>query len=135
MTAPSAIRLALWSALGASLAVLATLFLFDPTRHGFYPQCALHQLTGLYCPGCGALRATHELLHGRILAAFRLNALFVLSAPPAAYYIGRILYAYIKRTPLPTIIHAGWIWAAAAVVITFGICRNLPVASLAWMRP
>ena len=135
MTAPQAMRFALWLGLGASLAVLAILFLFDPAQHGFYPQCMLHQLTGLYCPGCGVLRASHELLHGRILAAFRLNALFVVGALLIASYMGRVFHAHIKGAPLPTVFHVGWIWAAVAVVICFGVFRNLPIANLAWMRP
>lgn len=31
------------------------------------PPCAIHALTGLFCPGCGGTRAVNALLHGKIL--------------------------------------------------------------------
>ena len=47
----------------------ATAFLYavDPSRHAVYPQCLLYNTTGIYCAGCGATRAIHALLHGRVL--------------------------------------------------------------------
>lgn len=33
----------------------------------YYPPCAFHMLTGLYCPGCGGTRAVRALMHGRLL--------------------------------------------------------------------
>ena len=29
------------------------------------PTCALHYVTGYYCPGCGGTRAINALLHGQ----------------------------------------------------------------------
>src|SRR5215469_5393002 len=57
----------------------AVLFFFDPTKNNFYPVCQFHLLTGLYCPGCGATRATYQLLHGNFLMALHDNALYVIS--------------------------------------------------------
>ncbi len=60
--------LALPSLVVAILMALAgiVLFCFDPERCGFYPICIFHQSTGLLCPGCGSLRAMHQLLHGHL---------------------------------------------------------------------
>ena len=48
----------------AALGSGAVLFFFDPAKHGFYPVCVFHALTGWNCPGCGATRAAYQLLHG-----------------------------------------------------------------------
>ena len=62
----------------AALGSGAVLFFFDPAKHGFYPICLFHSLTGWNCPGCGATRAAYQLLHGHLLRALQDNALFVL---------------------------------------------------------
>src|SRR6266550_1487519 len=69
------------------VACVAVLYFFNPAEHGFYPSCLFYKTTGLLCPGCGTLRAVHQLLHGHIAAAFRLNALFVLSIPVLGWWL------------------------------------------------
>jgi len=101
-------------------ASVLTLFLFDPAHYHFYPTCYFHLLTGLYCPGCGALRATHQLLHGHIGAAARLNLLVVLSLPAAALW--RLLG-----------IRPRWIWILLACCAAFTVARNVPGGE--WLSP
>ena len=50
--------------LGGVAVALATLATVDPNQPGHYPTCPFLATTGFYCPGCGALRAVHDLLHG-----------------------------------------------------------------------
>src|SRR6266536_3764949 len=59
----------------------AFLYNFNPSQFSFYPTCLFYKTTGLLCPGCGTLRAMHQLLHGQIQGAFRFNALLVSSLP------------------------------------------------------
>src|SRR5258708_5652874 len=59
----------------------AFLYAVDPNRHSVYPQCLLYKATGIYCAGCGATRALHALLHGRVVEALHDNALFVAALP------------------------------------------------------
>ena len=47
----------------------------------------LARLTGWDCPGCGTLRAAHQLTHGNLAAAWRLNPLAVALAP-VAFWLG-----------------------------------------------
>lgn len=105
---------------------LALLFLFDPARHAFYPVCLFKRMTGYDCPGCGGLRALHHLLRGDLWQAFRLNPLVVVGLP--------LLGVWAIRTWLnpPGKRRSGktsalfWAWLLLAVVVLFGVLRNLP---------
>src|SRR5580700_3882658 len=66
----------------------AFLYAVDPNRHAVYPQCLLYNATGIYCAGCGATRAIHALLHGRVLEALHDNALFVAALPLILFVAG-----------------------------------------------
>ncbi len=129
-------RFLLWPwVLIAVLAVSAgaVLFWFDPSRFAFYPACQFHRLTGLQCPGCGSLRALHQLLHGRLAAAFHFNALLVVSLPALAWWTGRRLIGLWKGQSLPDGIRPAWLWCALAATLAFGVLRNLPLPQLAWL--
>ncbi len=105
----------------------ALLWWFDPAEISL-PLCSFHAWTGLECPGCGATRATHELLHGRLLAALRCNALWVLSLPLVAYVAVSELRVLAGHRALPgKPARPAWFWLAIAVVVTvFFVLRNLP---------
>lgn len=104
----------------------AVLYCFDPAQVGFYPRCQFHALTGLQCPGCGGLRAVHALLHGHVASALRLNALLVAALPLGAGLAG---WRWSRRRRCPEKHAPGaaaWLWILLAVVIAFGVMRNLP---------
>jgi hypothetical protein len=73
------------------------------------------------------MRAAHQLLHGHFAAAWRLNPLTV-SFLPVALWLGLrewVWQFYGKRWPgLVTRPVFGWVFLA--VVLLFGIVRNLP---------
>jgi len=66
------------------VAMVGTLFFFDPSMASFYPPCLFRTFFGLECPGCGSLRAAHQLLHGNLGAAWALNRTVVVALPLAA---------------------------------------------------
>jgi hypothetical protein len=128
-TSPARARFPAWPVLlAAALAAPAVmvLYVFDPARSGFYPICYFHQLTGWQCPGCGALRAMHQLLHGHLAAAFRFNALLVLGLPPLAWFALASVLPLQRRQPLAACLRPAWLWCLLAVVVAFGVGRNLP---------
>jgi len=133
-TAP--VRLADWkkTIFFSSLALCAVgvliFFAFDPTKVSIFPVCLFHQFTGLDCPGCGAQRALHQLLHGNIILALRLNAIFVLSLPIWAFYGPRFISRALKGEP--TGLKSRWLWAYLIAWLVFGFLRNLPVPIFAW---
>ena len=59
---------------GAAIAALAgAVYLYFHNPHSYPLPCVFYSLTGFYCPGCGAGRASYSLLHGRFLDAFCYN--------------------------------------------------------------
>jgi hypothetical protein len=111
--------------LSAAIVSAVVLYVFNPATSGFYPFCPLHRLTGLLCPGCGSLRALHELLHGNLVAAFHLNALLVLSLPVLAAFAMRWLYRRSRGQPVSYGISGRTFWTGFVIVVLFGVFRNL----------
>jgi hypothetical protein len=114
----------------ATLAAIAglVLYCFDPSYCSGYPVCRFHQATGLLCPGCGSLRALHQLLHGHWAAAFRFNPLLVSSLPLVAWLAGRAAAKLWRGQSAAIAIHPAWLWGGLAVSLAFGILRNLHLA-------
>src|SRR6202161_4797915 len=116
--------------LAAMLAVCAAgvvmLRVFDPATSGIFPPCPVHYLTGWYCPGCGSLRALHQLLHGNLGAAWALNPLTVILLPFLTYGMASYAVFEIRGRHLPRLfLPAVSIRALCAVIILFGIARNI----------
>lgn len=126
-----------WLPVGVLTAVAAAatvLYTVDPNEPGHYPTCPFLMLTGWWCPGCGALRGTHDLLHGDVAGAAARNPLLLLAAP----YLVVALVAWLlrrsgRRVPRSTSAPPWVIWAIFVVVIGFGVLRNLP--GMAWLSP
>jgi hypothetical protein len=130
-------RMAIGGILGvcAALVAAAVLFTFDPAQYGFYPVCAFHRTTGLLCPGCGASRAAHQLLHGDLIAAMHFNAFFVCSLPLLGWLAVRFAVLKLRNQPATINIQPVWLWSILVLLIVFGIARNLPFAHAAWLAP
>jgi hypothetical protein len=121
-----------WSRLGVATAVLGValggfiLFLFNPGEHSFFPICFFHQATGLLCPGCGSLRAMHQLLHGHLATAFRFNELLVLALPCLAWFGARWGLNTFRGQPPRVAVSGRWLWTVLALIVAFSVWRNLP---------
>lgn len=121
----------------------AILYCFNPVQFGFYPKCAFYHTTGLLCPGCGSLRALHQLLHGNLSEAVRFNAVLVLFLPVFLLYAA--IYLVLRQWPFALLLRGAssgtiarlesllkvrplWLWIGFALLVLFGILRNLPFA-------
>ena len=138
LRAPAVSPRVLWGlAAGAVVPVAAVLYRFSPLEVGWYPRCVLFVLTGIYCPGCGALRAGHSLLHGHFLEALGYNALLVAAAPFLAYVLAsRALEAVTGARHLPRPYLPGRVtWAIAALFMVFTVLRNVPVHPFTMLAP
>ncbi len=110
------------------------LFCFDPSQGGAYPVCLFHRATGLLCPGCGGLRALHQLLHGHLVAAFRFNSLLMLCLPFGLWFAGRYASRKLRREPADLGFRPLWVWVFLTAALVLSVWRNLPGAPLA-LRP
>ena len=106
---------------------LLLLRIYDPATSTIFPPCPIHFLTGWYCPGCGSLRAIHQLLHGNVRTAWAMNPLSVLLFPFLAYGLASEAMLYARGGTLPQFTLSGaWIRALCATIVLFGVARNLP---------
>ncbi len=117
------------AAMLAAVAVgVVILRVFDPATSGVFPPCPVRYLTGWYCPGCGSLRAIHQLLHGNLAAAWAMNPLTVILLPFLSYgLVSHALYEIRGRGLPRPLLPAMWIRVLCAAIILFGIARNLPM--------
>lgn len=97
----------------------------EPAGQVYYPRCYLYMATGLQCPGCGVLRATHALLNGRWQEAWRLNPMWLLMLPLAGWgCVAGLLRSVGVRAWQP------WArpWVVGVVLglmLAYGVARNL----------
>ena len=128
---PAVLTVSVLLAMAAGL----VLFYFDPRQYHFYPVCFFHQTTGLLCPGCGALRASHQLLHGHLAAAFRFNPVLVVSLP-ILVWLGTS-YGLQKRGNQATSLNVRsfWLWLILVAMLVVSVLRNLPGAPFTMLRP
>ena len=127
-------RLPLLVISAAVTAALVLLFCCEPRGQFFYPTCLFHSVTGLLCPGCGSLRALHQLLHGHVLAAFRFNALLMVGLPALAWYGLGGWHRQVAPQP-DTSDRQAFLWLFLGAALLFSILRNLPGPWFAWLRP
>ena len=113
----------------------------DPHAAGSWGFCPWHALTGLYCPGCGALRAVNDLGNGDVLGALSSNLLFVAMVPVLVYFWLRwtqrawsdVPKSSAQKTAVWQLPAGVWIAAGTVVMLVFGVLRNLPAGS--WLAP
>lgn len=119
-------------ALGSAAVLVAAV---DPVSWGI-PLCPLNALTGLHCPGCGGMRATHQLLTGDLGAALALNPFVFVVLPLIAWAF--LAWASpasggprLPPARLPRPVGVGLLVLLAA----FTVLRNVPVHPLTALAP
>jgi hypothetical protein len=113
------------------LAALA-LHVRDPHRDGAWGSCPFRLLTGLDCPGCGSLRAVHDLTGLDLVGAASSNLLLVAMVPLAVLVWGRWVARAWRGGTRPLLsLRTPVVTAALAVVLAFAVLRNLPAG--AWL--
>ncbi len=100
-------------------------------------RCVFHELTGLYCPGCGATRALRALSHGQVWVAFCYNPLLVCALPGLLAWYAATLRAHWSgtRPPAQPDIPAAAVWALLGLVLLYFVARNLPWVPYCYLAP
>ena len=116
---------------GGLLAASVALHLRDPHQSGSWGFCPWLVMTGTACPGCGGLRAVHDLTHGEVAAAVSSNAVLVGSLPLLAWLWTRsVVHRWRDERPLVPAAVVAWSGGVAiALLLVFWVVRNLPFAS------
>lgn len=99
------------------------------------PTCPSLLATGLYCPGCGSMRASHHLLHGQWLEAWRHNPLLVATVPFLALWLLAHLDAVLRGRRWHGESAPALGWGLLGLILLYWLARNLPFAALAVLRP
>ncbi len=111
-----------------SVGIIVFLYTIKYILTGKLIPCIFHELTNLYCPGCGVTRMVLSLLKLDIYQAFRYNPyIFSLMILFLSYQALKLItnhFSTIKIT-LNNYIYIGLL----ITTIAFGILRNLPYFS------
>lgn len=124
-------------AVGAAVglgAACAYTFLVDPNTSSAYPQCPLKFLTGIDCPGCGGLRATHALLHGDLVGAADHNLLALVLLPVMAYLFVRWFLGQFDVTIPAVRVPRAFTWIAPVALLVFTVVRNIDLPVLHFLN-
>jgi len=106
--------------------ILALIYAINPASgKSPFPPCVIYKLTGLFCAGCGATRALHEVLHFRFYEAFMLNPLFIILLPLITYIIiSYLVNLFFSKKILPKIkVNAACGYGAVFVIIFYSLLR------------
>ena len=99
------------------------IFLFLNKVFNFTIPCLFHEITNLYCPGCGITRMFLSLFKLDFYQAFRYNPLvFIL-------LILSIVYFLVKKIGKLNFKFPNYIYYLLVIVIIYGILRNIPLFS------
>jgi hypothetical protein len=115
---------------------LTFIYLLDPDTSEVYPPCPFLTLTGYYCPGCGSLRALHQLTRGHPVAALGLNPLMILMLPFIAYFFASHVKFAVTGGPLKAyFVRPVFIWMLLGIILVFWFLRNIPAYPFSLLAP
>jgi hypothetical protein len=121
--------------IGTLALATAALHVRDPHQHGSWGLCPLYAATGIYCPGCGGLRAVNDLTDGHLGAALSSNLLVTLLIP-----VGVVLLAVWaldrwqgRNRQLPWRRLRPLVVGLVTVMLLFAVARNTGPG--AWLAP
>lgn len=104
----------------------------------YAPRCAMHEMTGLHCPGCGGTRAFFFLAHGDLLTSIRYNPWALVLVVGLGIWAGkRVIRVFAPLSPwgTPLEMRSGTLWTILVLLIVFGVLRNLPWWPFTLMAP
>lgn len=103
-------------------------------KYHFFLPCIFHEVTGLYCPGCGISRMFVALARLDFSSAWGHNPAILIAMPFLAYLIIYMIVGYLKVGGYTLKRwHNMVLYLLIGYFLLFGILRNLP--AFQWMAP
>jgi len=98
---------------------------FDYQRYSL--PCALHSLTGFYCPGCGGTRAAMALLSGKLIQSFYYHPFIVYVAALYAWFMLSHTMEIVSggKWKIGMMYRPAYLFAGAGIVVLNCIVRNM----------
>ncbi|WP_227984754.1 DUF2752 domain-containing protein [Nocardia spumae] len=121
---------------GAAVGAATVLHVRDPHTHGSYGLCPFYELTGWWCPGCGGLRAVHNLTEGRLVDALHSNVFLLPLLLTLVLWWGRWAVGRWRgrsETAFPFTLGGRAQWWLIGALVVFTVIRNMPFGT--WLAP
>jgi Protein of unknown function (DUF2752) len=120
------------------LTVVGVLFLalIDPEKTDYIPVCPCRLLTGLYCPGCGSLRAIHAITRLRFDRAFAYNSLITIFSPLLLWFFAvNLATAFRGPEKVRFYVVPALGRALLGVILAYFVIRNIPAYPFILLQP
>jgi len=111
------------------------LYFGHPADYAWLPACPFRVWTGLLCPGCGTLRATHYFLNGQFAVAFWCQPLLIILLPFLVLFVGKALYENLRQKSVHLPFEVQLYWLIFIVICLFFVLRNIPLDCFDCLRP
>ncbi len=121
---------------GGFLGAAVLLHFRDPHSAGSYGLCPFYELTGWWCPGCGGLRAMHNLTQGHLLDAVHSNVFLLPLLVVLALWWGKWALGRWRGRPgaaFPFTLRGNAQWVLIGGLVLFTVVRNMPFGT--WLTP
>jgi len=87
--------------------------------------CLFHEITGLYCPGCGITRALFALFELNLKKALKYNILVFIVGPFLLYYFIKKIYNWIIIKEEKMLLPNKLVYMLLITTVIYGILRNI----------
>lgn len=125
------------AACAAAAACAGAVYLYFHDPYSYPLPCLFYLVTGLYCPGCGAGRASYSILHGRFLDAFCYNPLMMILLPLIGLYIVArgADWVITGGNHVDRRISVKFLVGLLIFIVLYGVLRNIPVYPFTLLAP
>lgn len=115
--------------------ILISIYKIINKKYNIGIPCIFHEITNLYCPGCGITRALFAIMDLDIKTAMHCNLLIFILFPFLLIYMINYIYISIKninKDPSKIINKKTW-YLLLFITVLFGILRNIDY--FYWLQP
>ena len=104
--------------------IIFSFFFFLYLKFKIFIPCVFHEITGLYCPGCGITRCFISIINLDFIQAFRYNCLVFPLLPLFLYACIKKYYFWLLNKEC-TVFSNKFYVILAIITLLFGILRNI----------